>query len=69
MKSNLPKLDIIKLNNNSLTVLNEIKFPRLKEINIANNQIKDLDDFTYSELPKINKIWLDNNQIVELPKL
>lgn len=62
-------MDSLKINNNKIEQLGEFKFPKLKDFNISNNLIVNIEDFGFSELPKIQKLNFHNNQITELPRL
>ena len=56
-------MDVLKANNNKIEQLVEFKFQKLKDLNVSNNMIITIEDFSYSELPKIQKLNFQNNQL------
>lgn len=69
IKSNIESINLSNqgITNEDLLLLSLIKFDNLKELDLSENEINNIEYLKFSVLPKIKKINLSHNKIKELP--
>merc|ERR1711955_12708 len=63
-------LEILNVSVNNLTTLKDlIHCPRLKELYIRKNQIRNIDEIAFlKNLPQLSVLWINDNPISKLPR-
>ena len=67
-KLNTPNLEIISLGNNisNISVLSKCYFPKLKQLGLQNNKIKDISSIKDFYFPRLEVLYLSKNEISDI---